>query len=91
MSEKSSIVQAGDCFEENLYGIADYNNTASLCVLVKINDISANDIFITYNRKRGINNGTMESGNQVTVTRAGGEGTRYAESELLAKLNVGGT
>ena len=90
-TEKSRIVQTGDCFEENLYGIADYNNTASSFVLVKIDDTSANDIFITYNRKIGINNGTVEAGNRVTVTRAGGEGTKYAESELLAKLNNGGT
>jgi hypothetical protein len=39
-TEKSRIVQAGDCFEENLYGIADYNNTASSFVLVKIDDTS---------------------------------------------------
>ena len=90
-TEKSRIVQTGDCFEENLYGIADYNNTASSFVLVKLDDTSANDTFITYNRKSGINNGTMEAGNSVTVTRAGGEGIRYAESELLAKLNGGGT
>jgi hypothetical protein len=90
-TEKSRIVQTGDCFEENLYGIADYNNTASSFVLVKIDDTSAIDTFITYNRKSGINNGTMEAGNSVTVTRAGGEGTRYAQSELLAKLNGGGT
>jgi hypothetical protein len=88
-AEKSRIVKAGDCFEEILHGIADYNNTDSSLVLVKLNGPSADDMYITYNRKSGVNNGTREAGNLVTVTRAGAEGVGFAESELLAKLNAG--
>ena len=44
-----------------MYGIADYNNMASSFGLVKLDDTSADDTFITYNRKSGINNGTMEA------------------------------
>ena len=85
---KSKVINPGDVFAANLYGIADYNNVASSFVLFKINDSSATDIYVAYNRKSGINSGTQEAGNQVTITQAGGKGTSYAESELLAKLSA---
>ncbi|KAL3796919.1 hypothetical protein ACHAW5_005399 [Stephanodiscus triporus] len=87
---KSKVINPGEFFESNLHGIADYNNAASSYVLFKINDSSATDIYVAYNRKKGINSGTVEAGDQVTITQAGGEGTSYAESELLAKLSAGG-
>ena len=92
-ASKSTVVDpsAGNCFEGKVYGIADYSNAASSVVLVKIDDASATDYFVTFNRQSGINSGTQEGGNQVTVVQAGGEGTSYAESSLLAKLGAGGS
>ena len=92
-ASKSIVVDpsAGGCFVGNLYGIADYGNAASSTVLVKIDDASAMDYFVAFNRKIGINSGTVEAGDQVTVVQAGGEGTSYAESSLLAKLSAGGS
>ncbi len=92
-ASKSTIVDpsAGNCFEGKIYGIADYSNAASSVVLVKIDDASATDYFVTFNRQTGVNSGTVEAGNQVTVVQAGGEGTSYAESSLLAKLSAGGS
>ena len=92
-ASKSTVVDpsAGNCFENKVYGIADYGNAASSTVLVKIDDASATDYFVTFNRQTGINSGTVEAGNQVTVVQAGGEGTSYAESSLLAKLSAGGS
>jgi hypothetical protein len=92
-ASKSTVVDpsAGNCFEGKVYGIADYSNAASSVVLVKIDDASATDYFVTFNRQSGINSGTVEGGNQVTVVQAGGEGTSYAESSLLAKLSAGGS
>ena len=92
-ASKSTVVDpsAGNCFEGKVYGIADYSNVASSVVLVKIDDASATDYFVTFNRQSGINSGTQEGGNQVTVVQAGGEGTSYAESSLLAKLGAGGS
>ena len=90
-TSKSKVVTAGECFEENVYGVADYGNPDSSIVLVKIIDSSSTDIYVTYNRQIGINVGTQEAIDQVTVTRADGDGVGPASSELLAKLNTGGS
>ncbi|KAL3762703.1 hypothetical protein ACHAWU_001648 [Discostella pseudostelligera] len=92
-TSKSTVVDpsAGNCFLGNVYGIADYGSAASSTVLVKIDDASATDYYVAFNRKIGINSGTQEAGNQVTVVKAGGEGSSYAESDLVAKLSVGGS
>ena len=92
-ASKSTVVNpsTGGCFEGNLFGIADFGNAASSTVLLKINDLSSTDYYVAFNRQTGINSGTMEAGNQVTVTRQGAEGTSHAESELVAKLGQGGT
>ena len=90
---KSTVVDpsAGNCFEGNVYGIADYGTIAASTVLVKIDDASATDFFVNFNRRTGINSGTQEAGNLVTVVQAGGEGNSYAESSLMAKLGAGGS
>lgn len=60
-------------------------------MLIKVNDAgSSTDYYINYNYKAGFNSGTVEGGNQVMIVTAGAEGTGYAESELVAKLNPGG-
>lgn len=81
-----------DCggFEGQVYGLSDFGTVGGTTV-VKINDItSGSDFFINYNKKEGVNFGTVEGGNQVMITSVqSGEGTEYAYSELLAKLSVG--
>jgi hypothetical protein len=92
-TSKSTVVDpssSNNCFEGNLYGIVDYGNAASSVVLIKIDDSSTTDVYVAFNRKIGFNADTVEAGNEVTVVRAGGEGRSYSESELLAKLKVGG-
>ena len=91
-TSKSIVIDpsAGNCYTGNLYGIADYGNSASSVVLLKIDDASDTDFYVTFNRQIGINSGTQEAGNLVTVVRAGGEGNSYAESELLGKLGADG-
>jgi len=84
-----SIEMNSGCGYHRLSGIADYSDTPNK-VLVKI-DRGGNDLFIAFNAKKGINSGTQEAGNQVTVVEAGAGGTGYAESSLLAKLSKGGT
>eukprot|EP00571_Detonula_confervacea_P013210 CAMPEP_0172298404 /NCGR_PEP_ID=MMETSP1058-20130122/1079_1 /TAXON_ID=83371 /ORGANISM="Detonula confervacea, Strain CCMP 353" /LENGTH=1052 /DNA_ID=CAMNT_0013007679 /DNA_START=26 /DNA_END=3184 /DNA_ORIENTATION=- len=75
-----------------VFGQADYPATnEGDTVLLKLNTASSTDYYVQFNRKIGNNSGTNEGGNQVLVTRAGGEGTSYSESELLAKLNAGGS
>jgi len=76
-------------YEGQLVGIADYS-PSSAPVLVKLNTATSTDYYVNFNRKTGINSGTVEAGNQVTVVEQGGEGTGYAESSLKAKLGNGG-
>eukprot|EP00571_Detonula_confervacea_P016393 CAMPEP_0172302430 /NCGR_PEP_ID=MMETSP1058-20130122/4128_1 /TAXON_ID=83371 /ORGANISM="Detonula confervacea, Strain CCMP 353" /LENGTH=626 /DNA_ID=CAMNT_0013012899 /DNA_START=109 /DNA_END=1989 /DNA_ORIENTATION=+ len=92
-SDKAEVVDpsAGNCFEQDVYGISDYSEGVAQVVLVKINDSSATDFYVNFNRKNGINSGTVEGGNQVTVVRQGNEGTSYSESELMTKMSAGGT
>ena len=91
-ASKSRVVEpsAGGCFEGNVHGISDFGNAASSTVILKINDLSSTDYYVAFNRQSGINSGTREYGNQVTVTRHGAEGTRYSGTELVAKLGAGG-
>eukprot|EP00580_Thalassiosira_gravida_P008102 CAMPEP_0201644100 /NCGR_PEP_ID=MMETSP0493-20130528/29540_1 /ASSEMBLY_ACC=CAM_ASM_000838 /TAXON_ID=420259 /ORGANISM="Thalassiosira gravida, Strain GMp14c1" /LENGTH=93 /DNA_ID=CAMNT_0048118721 /DNA_START=116 /DNA_END=394 /DNA_ORIENTATION=- len=61
-------------------------------VLLKIQNGSDNDYFVNFNAQRGINRGSSEGGNQVTVvSRARGPRDSCAESELVAKLGSGGS
>lgn len=82
-----SIEMSSGCQAVRLSGIADYSTTPNK-VLVKINK-SGDDLFIAFNAKKGINSGTQEAGNMVTVVEAGGGGTSYSPSTLLAKLSSG--
>merc|ERR1719221_2379755 len=94
-SDEVTVVTPGSnsadgCFDDQVFGVADYSNGQNdQTVIVRVDDPSADDYFITYNRKAGINSGTVEGGNTVTVQRQGANGGSYAESELLAKLNEG--
>jgi hypothetical protein len=71
-----------------LGGIADYSGSNNT-VLVKLNTGTSTDYYVNFNRKSGINSGTNEGGNQVTVVKGRGEGTGYGASELVAKLSRG--
>jgi hypothetical protein len=79
----------GSCFNENLYSVANFSNSASSVVLVKINDnLSDTEFYITFNRHSRINLENQEGVNQVLVThQAAGSGM---DLELVAKLSAGG-
>jgi hypothetical protein len=80
------------CFRGRLSGIADYGTTGNK-VLIKIVNPSGlgDDIFVTFNAKKGINSGTQEADNQVTVVQVKtGGGNSVSESSLLSKLDAGG-
>jgi hypothetical protein len=91
---KTVTPATADCggFEGQVYGLSDFGTVGGTTV-VKINDsTSGSDFFINYNKKNGVNSGTVEGGDQVMITNVeSGEGTAYAYSELLAKLPVGGS
>lgn len=58
--------------------------------LSSLNNNFGPDFYIGYNRKSGINSGTIEAGNLVTVHRKeSGAPDKYGESNRLAALDVG--
>lgn len=86
-SDKVTTVDASNTansFSGDVYGIANYE-TSPGPVIVRIRDPSttANDHYVMFNRKTGINSGVVEAGNQVLVTR----GNSGGESDLRAKLS----
>merc|ERR1712226_1276470 len=83
-----------DSFDGRVYGLSDFQSVGGQgTTVVKINNSQNGqpDYFLNYNKRAGVNSGTVEGGNQVMITSTGSEGTAYSESELLAKLSVGGT
>ena len=87
--------QADGGWSGRLIGQVDYDNPSlpTDVVLLKLNTGISTDYYVWFNRKTGTgtNSGTKEGGNQVMISRAGGEGQSYAESELLAKMSAGGS
>lgn len=76
-------------YKGNLVSILDDPNISTGDpMLVKIETGTSADYFINFNRKTGFNSGTVEGGDQVMITLAGG-GNNYAESNLQAKLSAG--
>ena len=85
------VVGDGGSYTGPLGSIVNYQ-PGSTPVIIKVNDPgSTTDYYINFNWKSGFNSGTVEAGNLVTVVKQASEGTGYAESDLVAKLNVGGS
>ena len=87
---KSFTVKLGESFDGDLYGVADFGNSTAKYVLIKIDGQGSDDFYVTFNRKAGINSGTVEAANKVTVTKSTLEGDfRNSESSLVATLDSG--
>lgn len=86
----TEMTLSSETFSGNLIGLAHYGiATDDQQVGIKIGT-SDTDYYVSFNRKIGINSGTVEGANQVLV-HSRPTGTGYAESKLLAKLNAGGS
>ena len=73
-----------------IIGIADYNNNPnSRPVVVKLESGGPDDLFVGFNRAKGINIDVADARNQVTVTEAGNDGLGYSQSFLKATLSQG--
>jgi len=69
-----------------LIGAAEYDQASgNEYVTLKVGD----KCYVSFNRKVGINSGTIEGGNQVLVHEK--EGVGYGESTLMRKLSSGGS
>lgn len=91
-NDKSVLVSPSTAsWEGRLRGVCDYDKTVTNTVLVKIETGKDLDYYVSFNRKAGINRGTMEGANQVLITTEGTNGVGYRNSTLIAKLNQGGS
>ncbi|GFH59482.1 hypothetical protein CTEN210_15958 [Chaetoceros tenuissimus] len=76
-------------WEGNLVGLSEIDNAAEEDTVIAKVDTNES-YYVSFNRKTGINSGTIEGGNKVLVhKRASGFG--YGESDILAYLNSGET
>jgi hypothetical protein len=76
-----------NCFDGILHGIADYDTATT--VLIKVHGTQT-DVFVNFNAKRGMNQGTQEGADQVlVVSRVRGKRDSFAVSDLSAKLSEG--
>lgn len=77
-------------YEGNLIGLSDYGSTTSADkMIIYIPNAKGADFYVSYNRKSGINAGTLEGGNQVLVHEKLNVPHEQGLSWLLAKLNAG--
>jgi len=71
----------------NIEGVADYNkNSNTQTIIVKINRAynTNKDLYIGYNRKKGINSGVVDNGDQVVIIEAA---TEYSASNFIEGLD----
>jgi hypothetical protein len=78
---------SGDTWVGTIVGVSDYGNKqiANSKVVVKI-DRGGNDLYVGYNRKKNMNSGVRNNGDQITIVE---EGQRYSASNFLSGLNPG--
>ena len=86
--DKAVIVSpSSSSWSGRMMGISDYDHKTTQIVIIKIETETSEDYYINFNRKSGINRGTMEGGDRVLITRQGKDGIGYSKSKLLAKLS----
>jgi hypothetical protein len=86
--DRETTVSGG--WSGELYGIADYGDTNDGDTVIAQIPGTTEDWYVSFNRKIGINSGTVEGGDQVLVHKRP-SGLGYGESTLMAKLSSGNT
>ena len=73
-----------------IIGIADYkNNPKSRPVVVKLESGTSSDLFVGFNRARGVNIDVAKARDEVVVVESGNDGLGYSQSFLKATLQQG--
>eukprot|EP00594_Rhizosolenia_setigera_P003609 CAMPEP_0178951050 /NCGR_PEP_ID=MMETSP0789-20121207/6999_1 /TAXON_ID=3005 /ORGANISM="Rhizosolenia setigera, Strain CCMP 1694" /LENGTH=793 /DNA_ID=CAMNT_0020631857 /DNA_START=180 /DNA_END=2561 /DNA_ORIENTATION=+ len=90
--DKTTSLTAGDInWEGNVKGLSHYgDNSVPGEVIIYIPNGGSDHYYVSYNRRYGINSGTVEGGDQVLIHRRGGSNPyEYEQSWLVKKLNAG--
>lgn len=75
-----------------MMGLADYRSSARYTVLLKLETGQDTDFYLGFNRKTGVNSGTLESADKVLVIAQGRNGNiGYSDSKTMATLSSGQT
>ena len=75
-------------FKGKLIGVVDYGkSTEEHTVVLKIESTSPESLYLTYNRKKGINKDTGEAGDSVTVTESEGFGNFTCLTHIIETDN----
>lgn len=69
-----------------LVGVADYLNTNSIPVVLKLETGTDDDYFISFNRATGVNVDNKQADDEVTIVKTGKNGVSASQSWLLATL-----
>jgi hypothetical protein len=69
-----------------LVGVADYLNTNSIPVVLKLETGTDYDYFISFNRATGVNVDNKQADDELTVVKTGKNGVSASQSWLLATL-----
>jgi hypothetical protein len=81
--KRTTVNQLNDgAFATTLVGIDDYQSAGNTFVNVKVEN-GITDLFIGFNRQKGINSGTKEAANKVTIQT---QGSGFSPSSLVAEL-----
>lgn len=86
-----SLIEGDINWEGNVKGLSHYaDDSVPGEVIIYIPDGGSNHYYVSYNRKFGINSGTVEGGDQVLVHQRGGSNPyAYQQSWLVKKLSAG--
>jgi len=69
-----------------LVGVADYLNTNSIPVVLKLETGTDDDYFISFNRAAGVNVDNKQADDEVTIVKTGKNGVSASQSWLLTTL-----
>ena len=87
-SDRHVDLSNGVSWTGSVYGISAYENSSTGdAVVVRINEIP--NVYVSYNKKDGINSGTKEGGDQLLVHTKAAGANDFGVSVLVAKLNPG--
>ncbi|KAL3934536.1 MAG: hypothetical protein SGBAC_009763 [Bacillariaceae sp.] len=92
--DKTVTLQPNPCNEEiiAISGFVNYDQEDVDNVLLEIDDTTSGvSYFIAYNDASSFNHETQEAANQVTINSQDNEGLADDESDLVAKLDAGGS
>ena len=89
--QANSLSEGDELWSGKLYGSVDVSSAdpSNDAIIIKLDGTSMGNLYISFNRKRGFNEGTKEGGDSVLIHTKKGEEYDHAMSDLLAIMDGG--